>query len=66
MIKQYGSSNQELERKAAIKIIGNICDSDCCLDPIKEEIFEWTEFIVKGLKDSSVIHIPNIINIVYC
>ena len=41
----------QLERKAAIKILGHISDSDSCLDPIKENIDEITNFIVSLLAD---------------
>ena len=45
-IEQFGTSQNELERKAAIKVLGFICDSDSCLDSIKEDIDSITTFIV--------------------
>lgn len=37
-VEKFGSSAKELERKAAIKVLGEISDSDSCLDMIKENI----------------------------
>ena len=48
-VEQFGKSANELERKAAIKVLGYICDSDSCLDMIKEDIDDITKFIVARL-----------------
>lgn len=48
-VERFGQSQKELERKAAIKVLGYIADPDSCLDPIKENIVDVTEFIVKKL-----------------
>lgn len=48
-IEKYGSSQKELERKAAIKVLGFISDSDSCLDSIKENIDAITLYIVTKL-----------------
>ena len=42
------------ERKAGIELLGLICESDGCLDPIKDHIDEITEVIVKCLYDESI------------
>ncbi len=47
-VEQYGNSEKELERKAAIKVLGYICDSTC-LDMIKDDIEKITLFIVNKL-----------------
>lgn len=53
-VHQFGTSNNELERKASIKVLGYICDSDSCLEYIKEDIDSITDFIVAKLQDPSV------------
>ena len=53
-VEKFGKSQNELERKAAIKVLGYICDTDSCLDMIKEDIDDITKFIVHCLKDQSV------------
>jgi hypothetical protein len=53
LAERYGQSSKELERKAAVKILGWICDS-VCLDSIKEDIDKITTFIVAKLQDPSV------------
>mmetsp|Transcript_17318 Transcript_17318/g.12318 ORF Transcript_17318/g.12318 Transcript_17318/m.12318 type:complete len:120 (+) Transcript_17318:310-669(+) len=54
-VQLYGKSANELERKAAVKVLGQICDSDGCLDPIKDEIEDITNFLVSFMNDQSVI-----------
>jgi hypothetical protein len=49
-VEKFGTSAKELERKAAIKVLGYICDSTC-LDMIKEDIEKITAFIVSKLQD---------------
>lgn len=53
-VEKFGSSSKELERKAAVKILGYISDPDSCLDMIKENIEPITTFIVSKLHDPSV------------
>jgi hypothetical protein len=48
-VQQYGLSAKELERKAAVKVLGYICDPDACLEMIKENIEDVTKFIVQRL-----------------
>ena len=43
-----------IERKAGIELLGLIWESDCCLDPIKDNIDEITDVIVKCLYDESI------------
>jgi hypothetical protein len=40
---------QDLERKAAVKVLGYICDPDACLEMVKENIEDVTKFIVLRL-----------------
>lgn len=53
-VQQFGLSQKELERKAAVKVLGYICDPDSCLEMIKENIEDVTKFIVQRLQDQSV------------
>jgi hypothetical protein len=48
-VDKFGQSPKELERKAAIKVLGYVCDSDSCLDMIKENIEVVTTFVVNKL-----------------
>lgn len=64
-VEKFGKSEHELERKAAVKVLGYICDTDSCLDMIKEDIDDITKFIVHRLKDSSVSIILNL-SLVHC
>lgn len=48
-------SPDENERRAGIELLGFICESDACLDPIKDHIDEITDVIVKCLYDESVL-----------
>lgn len=54
LVQQFGLSPKELERKAAVKVLGYICDPDSCLEMIKENIEDVTKFIVQRLQDQSV------------
>ena len=42
-------------RKAGLKIMGFVCESDALLDPMKDEIEEFTQYIIAGLQDSESI-----------
>lgn len=42
------------ERKAAVELLGYICEPEACLDPIKDHIDEITQVIVKCLYDESI------------
>ena len=42
---------EPLWRKAGLKILGHICDSDGLLDCIKDDINELTDLLVSGLVD---------------
>ena len=44
-----------VERKAGLKILGQVCDSDALLDPIKDEIDLYTDILVNSLRDQSQI-----------
>jgi len=52
-VQQYGTSQNEHERAAAVHILGYISDSDACLDPIKENIDALTVFIIARMSDES-------------
>lgn len=54
-VDKWGNSTNDLERKAAVKMLGYVCDSDSCLDPIKEDIELITKFLVAHLQDPSFI-----------
>ena len=41
-------------RKAGVKVMGHICESDALLDCVKEDIDELTALLVKGLNDSDM------------
>ena len=47
------SQDEPLKRKAGLKILGQICDSDALLDPIKDEIDLYTDLLVSSLRDPS-------------
>jgi hypothetical protein len=49
----YISSKSPLERKAAIKMLGFISESEACLNKIKENVDELTDVIVNKMKDES-------------
>jgi uncharacterized membrane protein len=53
-IKLCIGSTNPLERRAGIEVLGYICESDACLDPIKDHIDEITDVIVKGLYDEDI------------
>ena len=44
-----------LVRKAGVKILGHVCDSDALLDCIKDDIDTFTDLIVKCLVDSEAV-----------
>ena len=40
-------------RKAGLKILGHLCDSDGLLDGVKEDIDLFTDILVNGMQDQS-------------
>ena len=44
-----------LVRKAGIKILGHVCESDALLDCIKDDIDIWTDLLVSSLVDTEVV-----------
>ena len=40
-----------MARKAGIKILGHVCDSDALLDCIRDDIDEWVDIITKTMVD---------------
>lgn len=53
-VERFGTSQKDLERKAAIRVLGWICDSTC-LDSIKEDIGKISTFVVGKLQDQSFV-----------
>ena len=47
------SQDSELKRMGGIKILGQVCDSDALLDPIKDDVELYTDILISGLQDSS-------------
>ncbi len=47
------NSQQELERKAAVRVLGYVAENDACLDSVKENIDELTKLLVEKLQDPS-------------
>jgi hypothetical protein len=64
-VQRFGLSSKELERKAAVKVLGYISDTDSCLEMIKENIDDVTIFIVQRLQDPSV-SARSLLSIVHC
>ena len=44
-----------LIRKAGVKVMGHICESDALLDFVKEDIEELTNLLIKSLTDKEMI-----------
>jgi hypothetical protein len=42
-----------LVRKAGLKILGHLCDSDGLLDGVKDDIDLFTDILVQGMQDQS-------------
>ena len=51
LIIELSKSADPLHRKAGLKILGFVCDSDGLLDPIKNDIDLWTDLIVESFFD---------------
>lgn len=51
IFKLCQSTDDPLKRKAGLKILGQICDSDALLDPIKDEVEMYTDMLVQALSD---------------
>jgi hypothetical protein len=45
-VQSFGVSENQLHRKAAVKVLGYVSDSDSCLDRIRDDIDPLTNFIV--------------------
>lgn len=54
LILQYCAHPDALYRRAGLKVLGHVCDSEALLDCIKDDIEELTTFIVNGLVDQSL------------
>jgi hypothetical protein len=53
LILQACQHPDELYRKAGLKVLGHVCDSDGLLDCIKDDIEELTDLLVAGLVDQN-------------
>ena len=51
LILQYCAHPDPLFRKAGLKVLGHVCDSDGLLDCIKDDIDELADLVVRGLVD---------------
>ena len=51
IINLTNSQDDHLKRKAGLRILGHICDSDALLDPIKDEVDLYTDILVRNLSD---------------
>ena len=51
-IVQCMKQTDPLARKAGIKILGHVSDSEALLEDIKDDIDEWIEIITKTMLDS--------------
>ena len=45
--------DEPLVRKAGLKIMGFVCESDALLDPMKDDIEWYTQLIIAGLQDQN-------------
>uniref|UniRef100_A0A7S3FVR3 Importin N-terminal domain-containing protein n=1 Tax=Strombidium rassoulzadegani TaxID=1082188 RepID=A0A7S3FVR3_9SPIT len=52
-LHKFGTSANEHERAGATYILGFICDSDACLDLIRDDVQPLTNFIVDRMQDDS-------------
>lgn len=52
-ILQFCNHPEPLYRKAGLKVLGHVCDSDALLDCIKEDINELTSYLCAGLQDQN-------------
>ena len=49
MVNLINSQDDPLKRKAGLRILGTVCDSDALLDPIKEDVDLYTDLLVRSL-----------------
>mmetsp|Transcript_39272 Transcript_39272/g.51389 ORF Transcript_39272/g.51389 Transcript_39272/m.51389 type:complete len:237 (-) Transcript_39272:402-1112(-) len=49
------AQDSPLKRKAGLKILGTVCDSDALLDPIKDDVELFTDILIAGLQDGEQI-----------
>jgi hypothetical protein len=53
--QQYATSNNEHQRAAATVIIGQIADSEACLDFVRDNINSLTNFLIDRMQDESYV-----------
>lgn len=54
-LHKFGTSKEEHERAAAVYILGQISDSEACLDHVRDSISPLTNFIIDRLNDNSFV-----------
>jgi hypothetical protein len=54
-VHSCGVSSNPLERKAAIRVLGHISDTDTCMEQIKENIDDIAVFVAHSLQDKDFI-----------
>lgn len=52
-VHAFGTSKNEHERAAATYVLGWICDSEACLDHVRDNINPLTNFIIDRMQDDS-------------
>lgn len=51
IVNLCASQDDPLKRKGGLKILGQVCDSDSLLDPIKDDVELFTDMLVRSLQD---------------
>lgn len=54
LVLQYCAHPDPLYRRAGLKVLGHVCDSDALLDNIKDDIEEITNLVIAGLLDQTL------------
>lgn len=49
IVNLCSSQDDPLKRRAGLRIMGTVCDSDALLDPIKDDVELFTDIIIRGL-----------------
>jgi len=55
IVNLINSQDNPLKRKAGLRILGTVSDSDALLDPIKDDVELYTDLFVRTLNDPSQI-----------
>jgi len=54
-LQKFGTSKNEHERAAATYILGYVADPDACLDHVRDNIENLTNFIIERMQDESYV-----------